>query len=293
MLFIGIDALSGRKSICEGPAVMAVSALIIILVLLPPIVLLTIRQTAAWAASLIVAAAGQERVNIPLKEPPIPLFPRDTLPLLTRFVTVARYFVHLFRYWLLKQSMQTRLIYRSNSSLINAEIRNIFVSYSTTSFTRNKLCAYISLRAGRGSTDAVMKMFDRRIASSECALLLPSRPMMVGLFAGIERHPHFPDNLRLLLGMELWALWLSRHFLSRWIFAPAIAHEFIHVVQEILGDSLTKEYHSHFQNPHSPKALLSWLNAELDAHIFGSPLLLILAFIPAAVALITLLSAFF
>jgi hypothetical protein len=180
-----------------------------------------------------------------------------------------------------------KMMRRIQSPALTADICDAYQRGLEDRLTRRRLKKYIAARK-LGDADACLEVLERITRSASFALLSPARPLLVGLAVCFERSHDRGPPVRLVMGMELWMLliyqWASKVrmgfigsafgrvldvTLSR-IVLEGVAHESIHVLQEMKEGLLTREYES------SPRRKVltfrTWARCEWEALVYGSPM---------------------
>lgn len=200
-----------------------------------------------------------------------------------------------FRIGLKSAILKRRIVRKIESSQLEGFVRDLYLNVHDDIKAQERLRRYIESRFPDIDTASGIELLLRHVDHSSFVLVSPSRPLMAGLFAGLARTGGGKRNRILVLGAELWIVllfrwanpetilpheppqsvirkgfgWLLRVTVGS-VLKQGVAHECVHVFQEVQNRVLTKEF---LTGDGAPRlGIGEWARCEFDALCFGSPM---------------------
>jgi hypothetical protein len=225
----------------------------------------------------LIAANGRERLHIRRRHLRKRILLKQQIGASSPFTAI----VPFFKLGLLKFQATRGLLNRITSKSLGRLVRRAYTDGLKSRLVRRRLRSYLYDRWGERAVQPGLDILHRWSRRSAYYLVSPLRPMMFGMGVCLERRRGTP-GLRLMFGMEVWFLFLyhlGRRRRRQWRYSPArllawccrhavfesVAHEHVHALQELNGDSLKNEYSN-------MTTIEEWFRCECDAHWYGSPM---------------------
>lgn len=211
---------------------------------------------------------------------------------------------------LLRFMINRKVIQQIHSENLGDEVRQAYHLSFNDRLTQTRLRLYIRSKK-RGEPDVVFELLKRRLQLASFALASPVHVFMVGFAVFFAKGDRRGPPRRLFLVMEFWALLLYNwavqpskgkmferclRFCFRQLFRrlmlQGVGHECIHVIQEIQSDFISRDFETGLRGK-KKLTLREYLKVEMEAHVFGSPLWVLLIsalFIPIVYKAMVVLS---